>query len=75
MILVEICYSICAYNEINCDIINFIGCTSFNNLLILFVASYVFRFCYLYRLALILISLVNVIALYDTYIGIPFDNL
>lgn len=55
--------------------LSYIGSVSLVNLVYLYVASYVFRFCYLYRLSLHSIVLTNVLALIDTLIGIPISDL
>lgn len=74
-IIIEITYSILAYFNYNPIIITFIGGFSLTGLLLLYIASYVFRFCYLYRLSLHSILLVNVLAMYDSFIGIPISDL
>ena len=45
------------------------------NIVYLYVASYVFQFCNLYRLALTTVLLVNILAIIDTHIGIPLEDL
>ena len=45
------------------------------NIVYLYVASYVFQFCNLYRLALTTVLLVNILAIIDTHIGISFSDL
>lgn len=71
----EIGYSICAYFNYNGIIFTFLGGFTIPQLLLLYIASYVFRYCYLYRLSLHSILLVNILALYDSFIGIPISNL
>lgn len=70
MLVVEILYSIFAYYRINNAWLSYIGSASAVNVVYLYIASYVFRFCYLYRLSLHSIVLTNLLALYDTLIGI-----
>lgn len=74
-IIIEITYSILAYFNYNPIIITFVGGFSLTGLLLLYIASYVFRFCYLYRLSLHSILLVNVLAMYDSFIRIPISDL
>lgn len=74
-ILLDICYSTLAYFNYNAIICTFISSFSLTGLLLLYVASYVFRFCYLYRLSLHSIVLVNILAIYDSFIGIPISDL
>lgn len=75
ILLTEVNYSILAYLCINTSWLSFIGSVSLVNLVYLYVASYVFRFCYLYRLSLHSIVLTNVLALIDTLVGIPISDL
>ena len=75
MIIVEILYSILAYFRINNEWLSYIGSASAINIVYLYIASYVFRFCYLYRLSLHSIVLTNLLALYDTLVGIPITDL
>ena len=75
IILTEITYSILAYFDIDCSIINQIGGFSLFNLAILYLASHVFRFCYLYVMTLVFITIVNLLAMYDSYFGIPLSDL
>lgn len=75
MIVVEILYSILAYLNINNEWLSYIGSASAINIVYLYIASYVFRFCYLYRLSLHSIVLTNLLALYDTLVGIPISDL
>ena len=71
----EIGYSICAYFNYSGIVFTFLGGFTIPQLLLLYIASYVFRYCYLYRLSLHSILLVNMLALYDSFIGIPISNL
>ena len=75
MIIVEILYSILAYLNINNEWLSYIGSASAINIIYLYIASYVFRFCYLYRLSLHSIVLTNLLALYNTLVGIPISDL
>ena len=70
IILTEIASSILAYLELDYYWVGCISYVSIVNMLYLYIASYVFRFCYLYRWCLNFISIVNVIVIYDTYFKI-----
>ena len=74
-ILVEIFTSLFAYFNKEVIYFLFIGGFSISSILLLYIASYVFRFCYLYRLSLHSIVIVNLIALYDTLFRIPLSDL
>lgn len=74
-IICEICYSICSYYRKNGIIFTFIGGFTISQIILLYIASYVFRYCYLYRLSLHSIVLVNILAIYDSFIGIPLSDL
>lgn len=51
-----------------------IGGTSISLLLILYLISFIFRFCGLYRLSLNYISLITLLTVLDYYIGIPLNT-
>ena len=75
ILVVQISYSTLAYLNINNEWLSYIGSASAINIVYLYIASYVFRFCYLYRLSLHSIVLTNLLALYDTLVGIPISDL
>lgn len=74
-LIIEILYSILAYFNVDCTVLNQLGSVSIMDMTFLYLASYIFRFCYLYRLALYSIILTNVLALVDMTIGIPLSDL
>lgn len=74
-IICEILYSIFAYFKLDGSYFTFIGGFCITTIILLYLASYVFRYCYLYRLSLHSIVLTNLLALYDTIFGIPLDDL
>ena len=74
-LILEILYSITAYLVYDGIIFTFIGGFSLSGLCILYMASYVFKYCYLYRISLHTITLVNILALYDSFIRIPLSDL
>lgn len=71
----DILHSILSYYNINCYILSCLGGVSLAFLGILYIISYVFRFCYLYRIPLYFVTLTNLIALYDLYVGINIGDL
>ena len=52
-----------------------IGGTSFAFLGLLYIISYVFKFCYLFRIPLYYITIVNIISIIDKIILIPISTL
>ena len=50
-----------------------IGGTSIILLVLLYLISFVFRFCGLYRLSLNYVSLITILTIVDFYIGIPLN--
>lgn len=53
------------------DILRLIGGISILSLIFIYLASFAFKFCGLHRLPIYYVFLSNLIATYDTYIGIP----
>lgn len=75
ILIIEILFSLFAYFSLPTVWLNYIACVSILYIIQLYLASYVFRYCYLYRLSLHSIVLTNLLALYDTIFGIPLDDL
>lgn len=75
ILIVEILFSLFAYFSLSTVWLSYIACVSILYMVQLYLASYVFRYCYLYRLSLYSIVLTNLLALYDTVFGIPLDDL
>lgn len=73
--IIDAMFSILSYFKINCYILSCFGGVSLMFLGILYIQSYVFKFCYLYRIPLYFITVTNLIALYDSYIGINLNDL
>ena len=48
-----------------------VGGTSVTFLVILYLISYIFKFCGIYRLSLNYVSLITALSIFDWYIGIP----
>ena len=51
-----------------------IGGTSVTLLVLLYLISYIFKFCGIYRLSLNYVTLVTVLSIYDWYIGLPISQ-
>ena len=75
LLIVDLISTTLSYYEINVKILDYFGGVSFMTLLILYILSCVFQFCLMYRLSLYYITLSNIIALIDVYIGIPLSDL
>ena len=75
ILIMEVLYSIFSYLCWNTEINNLIGCVSIPQILLLYVGSYVFRYCKWYRYSLNTIILTNILALIDIFIGIPLNDL
>lgn len=55
--------------------LNYIGGVSLFSVIYLYIASYTFHLCAYYRMFLHYIVIMNVINLYDHYIGIPLSDI
>lgn len=71
----DIIHSILSYYDIENYILSSFGGVSIAYLVTLYILSYVFRFCYLYRIPLYYITLTNIIATYDEHYGISITDL
>lgn len=71
----ETIFTILHYYDIQCLYLNITFGVSFIFLLHLYIVSYVFKFCYLYRIPLYYVTIINIISLYDSLIGIPISDL
>lgn len=69
--LLKITGLLLSYFKITSFAITCIGGTSIVLLVLLYLISYVFRFCGLYRLSLNYVSLITLLTIFDFYIGIP----
>lgn len=68
--LLKIVGLLLSYFKITSFAITCIGGTSIVLLVLLYLISYVFRFCGLYRLSLNYVSLITLLTIFDFYIGI-----
>ena len=75
IVLLGIVCAILAYFGVVNFYISYVEGLSILLLFNLFMASLVFKFCYLYRLPLYLIMVVSVVAFYNGVVGIPLHNL
>lgn len=73
--IIDLLYTLFSYHGLNGYIFSCVGGVSLIFLGILYILSYVFRFCYLYRIPLYFVTATNLIALYDLYIGINIGDL
>lgn len=55
--------------------LNYLGGVSLLPVLYLYLASYTFKLCEYYRMYLHYIIVINIINIYDYYIGIPIDDI
>ena len=66
--------SIGSYFKIEIKLLNYIGGISLLPIIYLYVASYTFKLCSYYRMFLHYSILIDVLNIYDFYIGIPLDD-
>ena len=66
--------TILSYFDIDVPALSYIGGVSLLPLAFLYLSSYVFKFCLYHRMFLHYVLLVNILDIYDYYIGIPITN-
>lgn len=64
-----------SYFSINVEILSYIGSVSFITLLLLYVTSYVFKFCGYHRMFIHYTAVTWILNIIDLYIGIPVSNI
>ena len=69
--LTKIANLILNYFKINSFITTCFGGTSIIFLILLYLISYLFKFCGIYRLSLNYVTLITALSIFDWYIGIP----
>lgn len=77
-IIVSILYIlniICQYLKTAVPILIYLGGVSFIFITLLYLISFVFQFCYLYRIPLHYVTLGNLIGIIDQYFTIPISNI
>lgn len=72
LVVLYLITTILDYFGINSTIINYIAMAGLY--IFLYITSYVFKFCEYHRMPLHYIVLINILSVYDVYIGIPLDN-
>lgn len=75
--VIKMCSLVLNYCKITTFTLTCLGGTSIITLLVLYLISYVFKFCGIHRISLHYVSLIYVITIIDYYIGIPLslDNI
>lgn len=66
--------TICSYLNITVPLIAYFGGVSLLFILLMYLISWVFQFCYLYRIPLYYVTTGNVVGVLDKYGVLPFDN-
>lgn len=76
MLLSGICLlnTVCSYYGIDLVVLSYIGSTSLLSIIMLYLMSYVFRFCIYHRMFIHYVTVNTVLNAYDYHIGIPLDN-
>lgn len=67
--------TICAYFKLYVPILIYLGGVSFPLILLLYLLSWVFQFCHLYRIPLHYVTIGNVIGIVDIHWTIPLSNI
>ena len=73
--VIQIICLVLNYFGINAFVLTCLGGTSYIFIGVLYMFSYIFRFCHLYRIPLYYITVITIIASLDSFIGIPLDTL
>lgn len=63
-----------SYFGINAVLLSYIGSVSFITLLLLYITSYVFKFCEYYRIFIHYTTITWILNIVDLYIGIPISD-
>ena len=64
---------VCNYIGVDMLILSYLGGTSIPFLIVLFIMSFVFKFCYLYRIPLMYLLVIWLIAILDSIFTIPLS--
>lgn len=72
--LLSLLNTILSYFNINVVLLSYIGSVSFITLLLLYITSYVFKFCEYYRMFIHYTTITWILNIVDLYIGIPISN-
>lgn len=77
-ITLSICFIlnlVCNYYRISCPILSYIGGVSFIFIALLYLMSWVFQFCYLYRIPLHYVTIGNLLGLGNKVLGHPISSI
>lgn len=72
--LIQILNLILGYFGVASFVLTCIGGTSVTLLVILYLISFIFRFCGLYRLSLNYVTLITILTIFDWFIGLPINS-
>ena len=64
-----------SYLDIDIELFTYIGGISFVTITYLYISSYAFRFCSYHRMFLHYILIIQLLEVYDLYVGIPVSEL
>ena len=67
--------TVLSYININVDILSYIGSVSLITLILLYVTSYVFKFCEYHRMFIHYTTVTWILNIIDLYIGIPVSDI
>lgn len=67
--------TVLSYININVDILSYIGSVSLVTLILLYVTSYVFKFCEYHRMFIHYTTVTWILNIIDLYIGIPVSDI
>lgn len=70
-----IVHNILVYNTIITPVILYIGGTSVITITLLYLLSWIFKFCYLYRIPLHYVTCANLLGIIDKCLKLPFSNI
>lgn len=70
--IINVC---CSYSNITIPILSYLGGVSFIFIILLYLISYVFQFCYLYRLPLHYVTSGNIIGIIDKHLTLSLSNI
>lgn len=73
--LIFISHNVCVYFKITTILFTFLGGTSIIFIIVLYLVSWIFKFCYLYRLPLHYIIIGNIIGVLDRLFKFSISNI
>lgn len=75
--ITAVCYAtntLCSYLGIDTAVLSMVGGMSLSTWLFIWIATYVFRFCFYHRMFLYYILVSDMVSVYDFYFGIPVGD-